>query len=175
MFGLYPAGAAWVRTFATEKFSARDIQKSLVDHAQFIAGIFHQPFGEQRGAVAAQLGKILVLSTPHGNATQFAVAPNVELQNLLWSFEKGFSTQWSAVEIRALTGYSGWDEFLIGVRHEFAAACEAVQKAVNGTLEAPPAPESTVHESFPDDDNDAFYAQMAELSQQPMEMPSCAL
>ena len=181
MFGLYPAGSDWIRTFASEQRPAREIQKSLVDHAGFTAAIFHQPFGEHRGAVIAQFGKVLVMSATAPGICNLAVTPTVELQHLLWSYREGYATQWSAMEIRTLTGYSGWDELLISARREFAKVCEFVGAAVDGTLTAPRLPEpvvpsvhGTVHESFPDDDNDAFYAQLAERSQQPMETPSCA-
>jgi hypothetical protein len=175
MFGLYPAGSDWIRTFATEKLSAREIQKSLVEHAGFTAAIFHQPFGEHRGAVLAQFGKVLVLSATTPGSSAIAVTPTVELQHLLWSFREGYATQWSALEIRTLTGYNGWDEFMTGVQREFSRVCDDVAKAVNGTLKADPVPEATVHTPFPNEDDDAFYLQMAELSQQPMEVPSCAL
>jgi len=175
MFGLYPAGSDWIRTFASEKFGARDIQKSLVEHASFTAAIFHQPFGEHRGAVVAQFGKMLVLSATTPGAAAIAVSPTVELQHLLWSFREGYATQWSSLEIRTLTGYTSWDELMTCVQREFSLVCDQVERAVAGTLTAPPVPEVTVQTSFPDDDNDAFYLQMAELSQQPMELPSCAL
>jgi len=92
-------------------------------------------------------------------------------QHLLWSFREGYATQWSSLEIRTLTGFNGWDDLMTGVQREFSCACDQVEKAVNGTLTAPPVPETTVHTSFPDDDNDAFYLQIAELSQLPMELP----
>jgi hypothetical protein len=175
MFGLYPAGSDWVRTFVTVQRPAREIQKSLVDHAAFTAAIFHQPFGEHRGAVLAQFGKILVLSATTPGASEIAVTPTVELQHLLWSFRQGYATQWSSLEIRTLTGYSGWDELITGVQREFVRTCEQVESAVNGTLKAPPVPETTVHTSFPDDDDHAFFLELAEYSQQPLELPPCAL
>ena len=175
MFGLYPAGSDWIQTFATEQRTARDIQKSLVDHAGFTAAIFHQPFGEHRGAVLAQFGKMLVLSATTPGASEIAVTPSVEMQHLLWSFREGYATQWSSLEIRTLTGYSGWDELMTGVKREFSRVCDQVARAVNGTLKAPPVPEATVHTSFPNDDDDAFYMRMSEFSQQSMEVSSCAL
>jgi hypothetical protein len=181
MFGLYPAGSDWIRTFASERRPAREIQKSLVDHAGFTAAIFHQPFGEHRGAVIAQSGKILVMSATAPGICDIAVTPTVELQHLLWSYREGYATQWSAMEIRTLTGYSGWDELLISAQREFAKVCELVGAAIDGTLSAPRLPEpvvgsvvGTVHDAFPDDDNDAFYAQWVELSQQGSELPPCA-
>ncbi|AME28640.1 hypothetical protein AXG89_33160 (plasmid) [Burkholderia sp. PAMC 26561] len=181
MFGLYPAGSDWIRTFASEHRPAREIQKSLVDHAGFTAAIFHQPFGEHRGAVIAQSGKVLVMSATAPGICNIAVTPTVELQHLLWSYREGYATQWSAMEIRTLTGHSGWDELLISARREFAKVCDLVSAAIDGTLSAPRLPEpvavsavGTVHDAFPDDDNDGFYAQWVEMSHQASELPPCA-
>lgn len=181
MFGLYPAGSDWIRTFASEQRPAREIQKSLVDHAGFTAAIFHQPFGEHRGAVVAQFGKVLVLSATTPGLTDIAVTPTVEIQHLLWSYREGFATQWSSLEIRTLTGYSGWDELLINAKREFMRVCECVSAAIDGTLEAPQLVErveqayDTVHVPFPNDDDAAFYADVMQMSQQSLELPPCAL
>jgi hypothetical protein len=85
------------------------------------------------------------------------------------------------MEIRTLTGHSGWDELLISARREFAKVSELVGAAIDGTLSAPRLPEpvavsavGTVHDAFPDDDNDGFYAQWVEMSQQVSELPPCA-
>jgi hypothetical protein len=181
MFGLYPAGSDWIRTFASEQRPAREIQKALVDYASFTAAIFHQPFGEHRGAVVAQFGKVLVLSATTPGITNIAVTPTVEIQHLLWSYREGFATQWSAMEIRTLTGYSGWDELLTSAKREFTQVCEYVNAAIDGTLEAPKKVErveqavNTVHEPFPNDDDAAFYANVMQMSQQSLEYPSCGL
>jgi hypothetical protein len=83
MFGLYPAGSEWVRTFAMDDQDVRDIQKSLVEHAGFTAAILHQPFGKDRGAVLAQTGQLLVLTATTPCARRIAVTPTVEMQHLL--------------------------------------------------------------------------------------------
>ncbi|CAB3807984.1 hypothetical protein LMG28614_06706 [Paraburkholderia ultramafica] len=137
MFGLYPAGSEWVRTFAMADQTMRDIQKSLVDHAGFAAAILHQPFGEHRGAVMAQSGQILVLSATTPGTVHLSVTPTVQMQHLLWSYREGYATQWSAMEIRSLTGYAGWDELLTRARREFSRACESVTAAIAGTLQTP--------------------------------------
>ena len=62
MFGLYPAGPNWVRTFALGDCSSRDLQKSLVDLAGFTAAIQHQPFGQHRGAGNGKLRLLLHLA-----------------------------------------------------------------------------------------------------------------
>ena len=181
MFGLYPAGSDWIRTFASEQRPAREIQKALVDHAGFTAAIFHQPFGEHRGSVVAQFGKVLVLSATTPGITNIAVTPTVEIQHLLWSYREGFATQWSAMEIRTLTGYSGWDELLTSAKREFTQVCECVNAAIDGTLEAPKQVErveqtvNTVHEPFSNDDDAAFYANVMQMSQQSLEYPPCVL
>ncbi|MFM0416913.1 hypothetical protein [Paraburkholderia aromaticivorans] len=177
MFGLYPAGSEWVRVFAMEEQPMRDIQKSLVDHAGFAGAILHQPFGEHRGAVMAQSGQILVLSSTTPGAAQVAVTPTVQMQHLLWSYGQGYATQWSAMEIRSLTGYAGWDELLTSVRRDFSRACESVATAIAGTLPPPvvkAAESDPMNESFPNEDDDAFYSRMAAMSDI-QEVPSCAL
>jgi hypothetical protein len=177
MFGLYPAGSEWVRTFAMDDQDMRDIQRSLVDHAGFTAAIFHQPFGQQRGAVMAQSGQILVLSETTHAARQIAVTPTVQMQHLLWSYREGYAKQWSAMEIRSLTGYRDWDELLTRARREFSRVCDKVAAAIEGTLQAPVTTEvvsvDPMREPFPNDDDDAFYAQMAAISE--LEVGSCAL
>ena len=177
MFGLYPAGSDWVRAFAMDDQPMRDIQKSLVDHAGFAPAILHQPFGEYRGAVMAQSGQILVLSATTPGTAQLAVTPTVEMQHLLWSYREGYATQWSALEIRSLTGYAGWDELLTRARREFTRACESVAAAIAGTLQPPvvtTARTDPMNEPFPNEDDDAFYSRMAAMSDI-QEVPSCVL
>ncbi|MCC8397643.1 hypothetical protein LJ656_34440 [Paraburkholderia sp. MMS20-SJTR3] len=177
MFGLYPAGSEWVRVFALDDQHERDIQKSLVDHAGFTPAILHQPFGKDRGAVLAQSGPMLVLRATTPGANQVVVTAAVEMQHLLWSYHAGMATQWSPLEIRTLTGYAGWDELLTCARREFARACEKVEAAIAGKLHAPVAVAERVDpmvESFPDDDDVAFYSRMAAMSES-MEVSSCGL
>jgi hypothetical protein len=177
MFGLYPAGSEWVRTFAVDAQPMREIQKSLVDHAGFTAAIQHQPFGEHRGAVLVQSGQMLVLLATTPGAAQLAVTPTVQMQHLLWSYREGFATQWSSLEIRSLTGFNGWDELLTAARREFNRTCEDVLAAIAGTLQprvAIVARPDPMRESFPDEDDDAFYSRMASMTES-QEVPSCVL
>jgi len=177
MFGLYPAGSEWVRIFAMDDQDMRDIQRSLVDHAGFTEAILHQPFGQQRGAVMAQSGQIFVLSATTPGASQVAVTPTVEMQHLLWSYREGYAMQWSAIEIRSLTGYTGWEELLTCTRREFSRACEAVAAAIARTLQSPAVEAGRsypMNEPFPDEDDVTFYSRMAAMSDV-MEVPSCAL
>ncbi|TFE36904.1 hypothetical protein E2553_45575 [Paraburkholderia dipogonis] len=176
MFGLYPAGSDWARIFANDDQDIRDVQKSLVEHAGFTAAILHQPFGKDRGAVLAQSGQMLVLSATTPGASQVVVTPAVEMQHLLWSYHTGMATQWSPMEIRTLTGYAGWDELLTCARREFARACEKVEAAVVGKLQAPGVAVARVdpmNEPFPDDDDIAFYSRMASMAEG-MEVSPCA-
>jgi hypothetical protein len=177
MFGLYPAGSEWVRMFPIDDQDVRDIQRSLADHAGFTAAIFHQPFGEQRGAVLAQSGQTLVLLSSTPGAAQLAVTPTVQMQHLLWSYREGYATQWSALEIRSLTGCAGWEELLTRARREFSRTCESVAAALAGTLQPPAVavPRSDpMDEPFPNEDDDAFYSRMAAMSDV-QEVPTCAL
>lgn len=135
MFGLYPAGPQWVRHFSARR-APRDLGKVLTAHAGFSAGIFHTPFGEQRGAVIAQSGRFLVLTaTVNVDRAELAVVPDVQMQNLLWSFETGYANQWGPRELLALTGIDNWDGLLRRTSAEYAAVCKIVSDAVDGSLE----------------------------------------
>ncbi|KGC96275.1 hypothetical protein DP62_5852 [Burkholderia pseudomallei] len=147
MFGLYPAGVRWTQSF-TASTDAKSLQKLLVDHGGCTAALFHQPFGAQRGAVIAQRDGMLVLThVVDADEAEIVVTPGVELQNLLWSFDSGYSGQWSARELRILTGCSDWDSMLQQTSEMFRRVCGTVQAAVEGTLGKPvtrPEPTLTV-------------------------------
>ncbi|BFG80869.1 hypothetical protein PTKU46_89030 [Paraburkholderia terrae] len=135
MFGLYPAGAQWVRHFSANR-APRDIGKVLTGHAGFNAGIFHTPFGEHRGAVIAQSGRFLILAAAvNVSQAELAVVPDVQMQNLLWSFETGYANQWGPRELLALTGVDNWNQLIQRTSAEYAAVCQSVSDAVDGTLE----------------------------------------
>ncbi|CAN7793877.1 hypothetical protein LJR267_009437 [Paraburkholderia hospita] len=135
MFGLYPAGAQWVRHFSANR-APRDIGKALTAHAGFTAGIFHTPFGEHRGAVIAQSGRFLVLTAAVNVAhAELAVVPDIQMQNLLWSFVTGYANQWGPRELLALTGVDNWDGLIRRTSAEYAAVCKSVGDAVDGSLE----------------------------------------
>lgn len=166
MFGLYPAGPEWVRTFSLGDNTARDIQKLLVDLAGFTAAIQHQPFGQHRGAVLAQFNQTLLLLATTPGVTEVAITPTVEMQHLLWSYQEGYASQWSVEEIRSLTGHTGWSELLTNARREFSRVCDHVSSALDGTLLATKLAvvPVDVNASFPNEDDDAFYLQMAAMS-----------
>lgn len=135
MFGLYPAGAQWVRHFNSKR-TPRDIRKVLTDFAGLTAGIFHTPFGSHRGAVLAQSGRFLILAAAVDSSTaNLAVVPDVQMQNLLWSFNTGYANQWGARELLALTGLDNWSDLLQRTSAEFGAVCQTVSDAADGTLE----------------------------------------
>ena len=181
MFGLYPAGSDWTRRFLSSA-PARDVQQLLVNHAAFTAGIFHQPFGTDRGAVVAQRDSVLVLAAPaDGDASEFAVVPDVQLQNLLWSFNQGYAMQWSDRELRVLTGCDGWDALLKKAAADFAKACDTVNAAIDGSLVKPvepPKPTPVIAARMPElpDDDDAPWLPSDYLHDAPgPEVLSCAL
>jgi hypothetical protein len=176
MFGLYPAGPQWVRHFSA-KTAPRSIQQLLTEHAGFTAGIFHQPFGDLRGAVLAQMGNCLVLaSSVDSHSSDLAVVPDVQMQNLLWSLNCGYASQWGARELQALTGCDNWDALLRQASAEFSRVSEVVGKAVDGTLVKPaPAasPDPVVGVMYSNDD-DAGWVPPDYLFDAPaMEVPSC--
>lgn len=154
MFGLYPAGVRWTQSF-TASTDAKSLQKLLVDHGGCTAALFHQPFGVQRGAVIAQREGMLVLThVVDADEAEIVVTPGVELQNLLWSFDSEYSGQWSARELRILTGCAEWDAMLKQTSDTFRRVCGAVQAAIEGTLGKPvtrPEPTLTI-----DDDDVPF-------------------
>jgi len=182
MFGLYPAGPKWTRVFHSEK-DARDVQRDLTQYAGFTAGLFHKPFGDQRGAVIAQRDGLLVVVNP--DHRQVAVVPDVSEQYLLWSDTKGYRDQWSTREVESLTGSSSWPDFLGAIERKFAAVCETVALAICGQLkEAPPAasevpqkdqidPDVALWEANSGDSADAMLASNYFDHSYPMEEPSC--
>lgn len=162
MFGLYPAGPAWVRHFNATS-SATDIQQLLVKHAGFTAALFHQPYGVARGfVIAVRHGFVVMVHERDAAELELVVAPDVEMTNLLWSHSHGYASQWSARELKALTACESWEKLLKLSGTRFAAACTALERAIDGTI-APPAPEAVVaapvavdrivSSSFPDDDD----------------------
>ena len=178
MFGLYPAGSSWVRHYNATA-TARALQQDLVKHAGFTAGIFHQPFGPQRGAVLAQRDSCLVLTdSTESEQPELVVVPDVEMQNLLWSFNSGYANQWGDRELRVLTGCDGWDTLLNQAAANFAKVCEDVQKAVDGSLVKPaesPKPDPVVAAGF-DNDDDIPWLPSDYLFDSPVpEVPSCGL
>jgi hypothetical protein len=135
MFGLYPAGAQWVRHFSAKR-APRDIGKVLTAHAGFSAGIFYTPFGEHRGSVIAQSGRFLILAAAVNVAkAELAVVPDVQMQTLLWSFEMGYANQWGPRELLALTGVDNWDGLIRRTSTEYSSVCKTVEEAVDGSLE----------------------------------------
>lgn len=154
MFGLYPAGVRWAQ-FYTASTDAKALQKCLVDHGGCTAALFHQPFGAQRGAVIAQRDGLFVLThVIDADQAEIVVTPGVELQNLIWSFDSGYSGQWSGRELQILTGCPDWDAVLKQTSDAFRRLCGTVQAAVDGTLGKPasrPEPTPTI-----DDDDVPF-------------------
>jgi hypothetical protein len=183
MFGLYPAGSNWVRHF-NATVAVRPLQSDLVKHAGFTAGIFHQPFGADRGAVLAQRDSCLVLAESTASANPaLVVVPDVEMQNLLWSFHSGYANQWSGRELKVLTGCDNWDSVLRLAAAQYAKVCDDVQKAVEGTL-VPVAIESTAVPNRPDpvlcasflNDDDVPWLPSDYLFDSPIpEVPTCGL
>ncbi|MXN76429.1 hypothetical protein GR157_17005 [Burkholderia sp. 4701] len=151
MFGLYPAGVRWAQTFIAPT-DAKSLQKRLVDHGGCMAALCHEPFGVQRGAVIAQRDGLFVLThVIDATEAEIVVTPGVELQNLLWSFDSGYSGQWSGRELQILTGCPDWESMLKQTSDAFRRLCGTVQAAIEGTLGKPASrPEPTL----PVDDED---------------------
>lgn len=161
MFGLYPAGPAWVQHF-TATTPAREIQQLLVKHAGFTAGLFHQPYGPARGSViAVRHGFVVMVHDDNAREIECVVAPDVEMTNLLWSHSNGYASQWSPRELKALTACDSWEQLLTLAGTRFRAACTALERAIDGTI-VPPAPapatvtavaDPVIGASLPNDDD----------------------
>lgn len=136
MFGIYPAGARWVQLFSASN-DATTLQKRLVEHGDCTTALFHEPFGARRGVTIAQRKNFVVLvDSTDADSPEIAVVPDVQLQYLLWSFDIGYAGQWSAREIKSLTGCADWDSLLKEASSSFAQLSETVRLAIAGTLGA---------------------------------------
>lgn len=127
---LYHAGPDWL--FVEETFINRsDMAKRLSEQHGFTQCMMYEPFGTGRGAVIAKRDHMLVMALGEaGGNTFFAVAPSKELQDLIWSFTNGLASQWSALELRALTGVEGWGAVMEMAASEFAAASRSLERAI---------------------------------------------
>ncbi|CAG9186103.1 hypothetical protein [Cupriavidus pampae] len=132
---LYHAGPDWL--FVEETFINRsDMAKRLADLHGFTQCMMYEPFGTGRGAVIAKRDHMLVMALGEaGGSTYFAVAPTKELQDLIWSFTNGLASQWSQLELRALTGLEDWSAVMKLAGAEFAAARRSVERAIAGKPE----------------------------------------
>ncbi|WP_322054921.1 hypothetical protein [Paraburkholderia bannensis] len=165
MFGLYPAGPDWVQHFNATT-PVREIQQLLVKHAGFTAALLHQPYGPARGAVlAVRHGFVVMVHEENATELELVVAPDVEMTNLLWSHSNGYASQWSARELKALSGCDSWEQLLKAAGTRFRAACTALERAIDGSIvptevTAEPAARTAgapadpvMSSSFPDDDD----------------------
>ncbi|NMM01481.1 hypothetical protein HHL24_26530 [Paraburkholderia sp. RP-4-7] len=159
MFGIYPAGAQWVRQFTSSE-AALVIQERLTQLAGLVAGALTEPFGPQRGAVIATHHGFLVMADTSGPATEIVVVPDVRLQHLLWSYNTGNADQWSGRELKVMMGgnLDNWDALLIDANRKFRWTVSLVEQAIAGTLkkEEPQAAASVDNvvpelDSYPDD------------------------
>ncbi|MFC4518500.1 hypothetical protein [Cupriavidus pinatubonensis] len=132
---LYHAGPNWLHV--EESATTRtDLAKRLCENHQFTQCMMYEPFGHGRGAVIARRDHMLVMAiTTGGGNTWYAVAPSKELQDLIWSFSNGFAGQWSALELRAVTGLDDWTALLQMAGVQFAAAVRSVARAIAGQPE----------------------------------------
>nr|WP_315595285.1 hypothetical protein [uncultured Cupriavidus sp.] len=132
---LYHAGPDWL--FVEETFINRsDMAKRLSEQHDFTQCMMYEPFGHGRGAVIAKRDHMLVMALGEaGGNTFFALAPSKELQDLIWSFSNGLASQWSEVDLRALTGQQDWDAVMKLASQQFAAARRSVERAIAGKPE----------------------------------------
>jgi hypothetical protein len=133
MFGLYPAGPRWARRFMST-ISAGKVRESLVEVAGFAVGTLVEPFGRDRGAVIASHQGFLVMVETDLEGVELIVVPDVQLQNLLWSMNSGYASQWSDREIKLLTGCDNWDDLVRDSSHKLKFIGSMVEQAVEGRL-----------------------------------------
>lgn len=158
---LYHAGPQWLFVDETS-INRSEMATRLTDHHGFTPCTLYEPFGTGRGAVIAKRDHMLVMALGEpGGSTFYAVAPSKELQDLIWSFSHGLASQWSELELRALTGEGDWNAVMKLATSQFAAARVSVERAIVGKLEGK-SPE--LAESAP--------AEMPMLDDDVMEVPS---
>lgn len=135
MFGIYPAGAQWIRQFTSSE-AALVIQERLTQLAGLVAGALTEPFGPQRGAVIATHQGFLVMADMSGTTTEIVVVPDIRLQHLLWSYNTGNADQWSGRELKVMMGgnLDNWDDLLIDANRKFRWTVNLVEQAIAGTL-----------------------------------------
>lgn len=133
MFGIYPAGPRWATRFMST-ISAEKVRDCLVEVAGFAVGTLLEPFGKDRGAVIASHQGFLVMVETDLEGTELIVVPDVQLQNLLWSMNSGYASQWSDREIKILTGCDNWDDLLKDSSHKLKFIGSIVEQAIEGKL-----------------------------------------
>jgi hypothetical protein len=133
MFGLYPAGPCWAKRFMST-ISAEKVRECLVEIAGFAVGTLAEPFGKDRGAVIASHQGFLVMVETDLEGTELIVVPDVQLQNLLWSMNSGYASQWSDREIKVLTGCDNWEDLLTESSRKLKFIGSMVEQAIEGKL-----------------------------------------
>ncbi|SOZ16398.1 hypothetical protein [Cupriavidus taiwanensis] len=129
---LYHAGPQWLFVDETS-INRSEMAKRLTDQHGFTPCTLYEPFGAGRGAVIAKHDHMLVMALGEaGGNTFYAVAPSKELQDLIWSFSHGLASQWSELELRALTGEGDWNALMTMAAAQFAAARRSIERAIAG-------------------------------------------
>lgn len=132
---LYHAGPQWLFVDETS-INRSEMAKRLAEHHGFTPCTLYEPFGSGRGAVIAKRDHMLVMALGEaGGNTFYAVAPSKELQDLIWSFSHGLASQWSELELRALTGAGEWNAVMAMATSQFADARRSVESAIVGTMD----------------------------------------
>lgn len=132
---LYPAGPDWAHTFQTD-MAAPALAARLAAAHGFARSTLFQPFGAGRGTVVAQRDHLLVLAVHAADGQHwYEVTPSLEMQNLLWSFSHGYASQWSTLELKALSGCTVWPDVIALARRQFAAAVRSLERAIAGLPE----------------------------------------
>ncbi|CAG2159767.1 hypothetical protein [Cupriavidus numazuensis] len=138
---LYHAGPQWAQIFEADLTQSELATRLCTDHG-FVRGALYEPFGPGRGAVVAQRDHMLVMALcAEGNRTWFSVAPSKEIQDLLWSFSNGYASQWSPLELKAISGCEDWGALQQRVHKQFAQVVRSVERAIHGAPEHDAAPE----------------------------------
>lgn len=136
---LYHAGPQWVHVFEA-LVNRAVLAKALHEQHGFTQCMLYEPFGAGRGAVIAKRGHMVVMALGADNGTEwYAVAPSKELQDLIWSFSNGFAGQWSALELKVITGHDDWKSLLAMAGHQFSDVVDVVQRTIDGPTHADPA------------------------------------
>lgn len=148
---LYHAGPQWVQVFET-LVNRTDLAKALCEQHGFTQCMLYEPFGAGRGAVIAKRGHMVVMDIgADGGAHWYAVAPAKELQDLIWSFSNGFAGQWSALELKIISGHGDWKPLLEMAGRQFSDVVRIVEQTIAG-----PAQDSHPVQQLTDFNDDAM-------------------
>lgn len=145
MFGLYPAGLRWTRRLVAAV--PLDAFLERMTALGFEGAGRHEPFGADRGQLLFQRDNMWLLApTTAPDQRDYLIVPCRDLQYLLWSAENGYASQWTSLELDAISKTGTWDAFMAQTTAAFDRACADVALAAAEHFDVP-APATTQEEA----------------------------